>query len=98
MTRYRRKPLKSILKTPADQTRYLLIQNQYWAVDDEDNVFFIGLRPICGANKKTVHFYIERLELPLTVIYTDDHKRTYKLIKLKEAWVKKSVGYSRVRH
>ena len=98
MARYRRKPLESILNPPSDRTYYLLIQNQYWALDDEDNVFFIGLRPICGANRKTVHFYIERLELPLSTIYAYGHlksyNKTYRMIKLEKAWIRKAVGHS----
>ncbi len=89
MLRYYRKTLESVLKPPDVQGEYLLIQNQYWLIDRNNNVFFMDSYPICGVRKQTVEFYISNLKLPF---------RRYSMFPylkhLKKAWVKQPVGYS----
>ena len=95
MGKYRKVPLESILKPPSNPAAYLLVQNQYWPIDSDNNIFIVALCYIYGPIRKTVTFYIERLGLPVpftyitytTVLTGDVRKKKYKLIKLKKAWI-----------
>jgi len=70
MKKYMTVPLRSILKQPEDPEDYLCVQNKYWALDSKNNIFLSSIgRPIYGKSKRTVRFYIERLELPVTFSY-----------------------------
>jgi len=91
--RCRKVPLWTIMYKPDNPTDYMKLDNQYWAVDDADNVFFIGLKPICGTSKRTVIFYIQNIRLPL-IPYSRKHRH---IIFLGKAWILKPIGRSRGR-
>ena len=84
MNRFRIIPLESILKKPDNPMAYLRLNNQYWALDRNGNVFFSGNRPICAPTKREVNLYIRRLNVSMA----------YTLINLQTAWVKQPLGYS----
>jgi len=91
LQRYRKVLLEVILQQPFDVENYLQLNNQYWAIDNNNNVFFISSKPICGNSKRTVIFYIQSIKLPLI-----PYSRKYKhIIFLNKTWVLKPIGRSR---
>ena len=85
MINYKKVPLSGLLDAPDNPNNYLKLNSYYWALDNKDNVFFIGSNPICSPSKVSVRFYIRRLHA----------LKTCTIVNIQQVWVRKLIGYSR---
>jgi len=91
-SRFKRIPLDKILVKPESTKDYLSIQNKYWPIDGDRNVFLtVEGMAIYGDTKQTVRFYIERMCLPVGFIYTCSNIKQYDLIFIETAWIKRTI-------